>query len=96
MSKEPHHVIIAPILSEESTIQTETQNKYMFKVHPNVNKIEIRNAIMKLYPQIKVLSVNTMNYTGKVRRRGRGRPGRRPNWKKAVVSLRKGDTIEVI
>jgi large subunit ribosomal protein L23 len=93
----PYHVIQSPILSEESTIQTESKNKYTFKVNPRANKNQIRDAIEQLFENVKVVSVNTMNYQGKTgNQRATGNTGRRPNWKKAIVTLREGDTIDLI
>ena len=92
----PYNVIYAPLLSEESTIQTEANNKYTFKVNPDANKIQIKDAIEK-YFKVRVLSVNTMNYAGKIgSSRMRGVTGRRPHWKKAIVTLHKDDTINLI
>ena len=95
MKSDLNHIIKAPMLTEESTIQTEAKNQYVFRVEPKANKHQIRDAIEKIWPSVKVLSVNTMNYQGKKRRRGRIE-GRRPDWKKAVVTLRKGDSIELL
>ncbi|MDP7638131.1 MAG: 50S ribosomal protein L23 [Candidatus Hydrogenedentes bacterium] len=95
----PYHIVKAPLLSEESTLQSESKNKYTFRVDPRANKRQIKEAIEQLYSKsnIKVVSVNTMNYMGKVgMRRGGGAVGRRPNWKKAIVTLRQGDMIELI
>ena len=93
----PHHVLIAPVLSEESTIQTESNNKYTFRVNPRANKQQIRDAIEQQWPDIQVVAVNTMNYRGKVSgRRTQGIAGRKSSWKKAIVTLRVGDTIELI
>ena len=93
----PYHVIIAPILSEESTIQTESKNKYTFKVKPGANKRQIREAIEQLFDNVKVVAVNTMNYQGKTgNSKAAGNTGRRSNWKKAIVTLRDGDTIDLI
>jgi len=92
----PYDIIIKPILTEESTIQTESKNKYTFKVDPRANKVQIRDVIEK-YFNVTVESVNTMNYLGKVGSgRNRGTPGRKSNWKKAIVTVRKGDTIDLI
>ncbi len=92
----PYDVIYAPLLSEESTIQTEAHNKYTFKVSPDANKIQIKKAIEK-YFKVHVEAVNTMNYVGKMgSSRMRGHAGRRPHWKKAIVTLREGDTINLI
>ncbi len=92
----PYYVIKAPILSEESTIQTESNNKYIFKVDPKANKVQIRKAIEE-YFKVHVTAVNTMNYRGKrPGRRGASIAGRRSNWKKAIVTLREGETIDLI
>lgn len=92
----PYHVIKAPVLTEESTIQTESNNKYTFKVDARANKPEIRRAIERQF-NVSVVSVNTMNYQGKTSsRRTAGVPGRRSSWKKAIVTLRDGDTIDLI
>ncbi|MFP6582085.1 MAG: 50S ribosomal protein L23 [Candidatus Hydrogenedentota bacterium] len=96
-AEHPYHVIKTPILSEESTIQTESNNKYTFKVDPRANKKQIREAIEMQWGDIKVVGVNTMNYSGKQPgRRGAGSPGFKSKWKKAIVTLREGDTIELI
>ena len=96
MNTNPYYIIKGPLVTEESTIRREENNHYTFRVDPKANKHQIRDAIEKQF-NVKVVSVNTMNYMGKVSgRRGRGLPGRRPNWKKAIVTLRKGDMIELI
>ena len=92
----PYDVIKGIVLSEESTIQTESKNKYTFKVDPRANKRQIKFAIEKQF-EVRVTAVNTMNYEGKLgSSRMRGTSGRRPSWKKAVVTLREGDTIDLI
>lgn len=92
----PYHVIKSPVLTEESTIQSESHNKYVFKVHPKANKRQIRDAIEQQF-NVHVLAVNTMNYAGKKSaRRAQGVIGRRASWKKAVVTVREGDTIDLI
>jgi large subunit ribosomal protein L23 len=97
MNKNPYYIIKSPLLSEESTIQRDAKNQYTFKVDPRANKCEIREAIEKIFTNVKVVSVNTMNYPGKISgRRGRGVPGYRPDWKKAIVTLRKGDAIDLV
>jgi len=96
-STHPYHVLITPVLSEESTIQTESNNKYVFKVHPRSTKKQIREAIEAQWTEVKVSSVNTMNYDGKKSNKMRaGRSGQGANWKKAIVTLRQGDTIDLI
>jgi len=91
----PYHVIKGPILSEESTIQTNAHNKYVFRVDPRANKQQIRTAVEQQWPDVRVTAVNTMNYAGKARRRA-GSPGATAAWKKAIVTLRPDDKIELI
>jgi large subunit ribosomal protein L23 len=96
MNMNPNYVIKSPLLTEESTLQRDAKQQYVFKVDPRANKRQILDAIEKLF-NVKVMSVNTMNYDGKQSgRRGRSRPGFRPAWKKAIVKLQKGYTIEII
>jgi large subunit ribosomal protein L23 len=94
MKSDPFYIVKRPIITEESTIQQQTRNQYVFQVDPRANKHQIRDAVELMF-QVKVMSVNTMNYVGKQRRRGRT-VGRRPHWKKAVVTLRQGDVIDLI
>jgi large subunit ribosomal protein L23 len=93
-STHPYHVIKAPVLSEESTIQA-TRNKYIFRVDPRANKRQIKDAVEQQWPDVRVTAVNTMNYAGKSRRRA-GTPGVTAAWKKAIVTLRPEDKIELI
>ncbi len=95
MTTNPYYIIKGPVITEETTIQTSTRNKYVFRVDPDANKHQIRDAVEKMFPGVKVLGVNTINYDGKLKRMGRHR-GRRPDWKKAYVTLRPGDTIDLI
>ena len=94
MKSDPFYVVKRPMITEESTIQTHAHNQYVFQVDPRANKHQVRDAIEQMF-QVKVLSVNTMNYAGKLRRRGRT-TGRKANWKKAIVTLRQGDVIDLI
>ncbi len=95
MNPEPYYVIKAPVITEESTVVQAAKGQYVFKVDPKANKKQIKTAIEQMFPNIRVTSVNTMNYAGKRKRLGRFR-GTRPNWKKAVVTLRQGDSIDLI
>jgi large subunit ribosomal protein L23 len=81
-----------PWMTEKSTAIRAASNQYVFKVKPSANKIEIKQAIEARF-QVKVLSVNTVNVQGKLKRT-RGILGRRNDWKKAVVRLQEGDTIK--
>lgn len=87
-------VVIRPQVTEKSVAGAGLR-KYTFRVHPAANKIEVKKAIEQIYA-VKVAKVNTMNVPGKPRRRGgRVRPGRTSTWKKAVVTLAPGHTIDI-
>ena len=88
-----HDVIVRPLLTEKSTQQLDALNAYTFVVDKGANKIEIASAVEKQFG-VKVKSVRTMRYAGKDRRVGKY-VGRRASWKKAVVTLQEGDTIEI-
>lgn len=89
----PEQVIKRPIvLTEKATVLKEAANQVVFEVDLAANKIQIRDAVEKLF-DVKVESVNTLIQRGKVKRLGR-REYKRPNWKKAIVTLRQGDNIE--
>jgi large subunit ribosomal protein L23 len=91
---EPHEIIETASLTEKSTLLGEKQNKYVFRVSPSANKIQIKDAVERLF-QKKVVDVNTCNYAGK-QKRVRGPLGRRANWKKAIVTLAEGEKIELV
>ncbi|MEW5926669.1 MAG: 50S ribosomal protein L23 [Gemmatimonadota bacterium] len=88
-----HDVIVRPLLTEKSTQQLDALNAYTFVVDKGANKIEIASAVEKQFG-VRVKSVRTMRYAGKDRRVGKY-VGRRASWKKAVVTLQEGDTIEI-
>jgi len=93
MQLSPEQIIRRPIvLTEKAARLQETNNQVVFEVARTANKIEIKQAIEKLF-QVKVIRVNTMNYRGKDRRMGRGY-AKLPNWKKAIITLKEGDRIE--
>ncbi|HKI97141.1 MAG TPA: 50S ribosomal protein L23 [bacterium] len=85
-------VLKAPHLTEKSVIQKETFNQVTFLVDRDANKIEIKRVVQDLF-KVTVLRVNTVNTRGKKKRMGRF-AGRRPDWKKAMVTLKEGDRIE--
>lgn len=92
-----YQILVAPILTEESQIQQRKANQYTFKVNPSANKKQIREAVEAIFPNIRVVHVNTINYQGKrSAMTGRRKPGHKPNWKKAIVTLRNGDEINLI
>lgn len=89
-----YQVVIAPLVTEKNN-ELVTQKKYAFKVARQARKIEIAQAVERLF-NVKVASVNVMNYSGKPKRVGRtNRVSRRDNWKKAVVTLSEG-SIDII
>jgi large subunit ribosomal protein L23 len=98
--REPHDVIVAPLITEKTAEQMESGNVYTFVVHRNANKIEIGRAVETLW-DVTVRDVRTMRYSGKMRRSFLGRMhrnwslGRKPSFKKAVVKLAEGDHIEL-
>lgn len=89
---EPTSVILGSIVTEKSERMKTVDRQYSFRVSRVVNKIEIRHAVEKLF-KVHVTEVRVMNYMGKMRRMGRFQ-GRKPDWKKAIVTLKKGETIE--
>ncbi|MEO6846464.1 MAG: 50S ribosomal protein L23 [Chthoniobacterales bacterium] len=89
---EPHDIIETLHMTEKATLLSEKLNKYVFRVKPHANKIQIKLAIEKLFNK-KVVSVNTANYEGKWKRQRTAHYGRKPNWKKAIVTLKEGDKI---
>mgnify|MGYP003657765591 CR=1 FL=1 len=97
MSLSPYQIVKRPIISEEAQIQSTKGPQYTFCVIPDANKNQIREAIEAIFPDVKVARVNTMNYDGKIKRQSGSRStGRRSKWKKAIVTLRAGDSIELI
>jgi large subunit ribosomal protein L23 len=88
-----YNVIKRPLITEQGMHMVETQNAYPFAVDPRANKIQIGRAIEKLF-KVDVVGVRTAHRKGKKRRKGR-RVGRTPNWKKAYVKLKEGQTIEL-
>jgi large subunit ribosomal protein L23 len=89
---EARDIIIRPVVTEKST-DLMPLNKYTFEVHKNANKVQIRQAVEENF-KVKVVDVNTVRTIGKLKRMGRF-VGRRSEWKKAIVTLREGDRIEI-
>lgn len=95
-------IILNPILTEKSSAIMEGLNKYVFRVNVNANKIQIKTEVEKRF-KIKVLSVRTMNFKGKLKNttiRSGGHvlrsSGKREAWKKAIVTLKDGDKINLV
>ena len=85
-------VVQGPIITEKGTFVQEQGNQVVFRVHPRANKVEIRHAIEALF-KVRVEKVRTSRQLGKVRRVGQ-HMGRRPDWKKAYVTLAEGSRID--
>jgi large subunit ribosomal protein L23 len=91
--KDPRTIIRRALISEKGTVLREAANQYYFEVAPRANKIEIKQAVQKIF-NVKVREVRTMTMPGKVKRMGRYQ-GHRPDWKRAVVTLAPGQTISL-
>lgn len=89
----PFQVLQRPIITEKATMLT-GENKYTFQVERRANKLQIKEAVEAAF-DVRVTAVNVMNVKGKRRRLGRRSPGKSPDWKKAIVTLAAGDTIQL-
>jgi large subunit ribosomal protein L23 len=85
-------LIVAPLVTEKGTNVSEKANQVVFRVRPEATKDKIRLVVEEMF-KVTVTQVRTANFIGKVRRRGKTL-GRRPDWKKAYVTLKEGDRIE--
>jgi large subunit ribosomal protein L23 len=92
MDQQVYSVLLAPRITEKSTLVGEKNNQFVFKVAPDATKPQIKEAVEKLF-KVKVKSVQVMNIKGKVKRFGQ-RLGKRSGWKKAFVSLHEGHDID--
>jgi large subunit ribosomal protein L23 len=90
--RDVYRVVASPLITEKGTLVNQLGNQVLFRVLPNANKTEIRQAVEALF-KVKVEKVRTANYLGKERRVGRN-IGRRPAWKKAYVTLAEGHRID--
>jgi len=87
-----YRVVESPLITEKGTFVNERGNQVVFRVHRNANKIDIRRAVEELF-KVKVEAVRTVNVLGKKRRVGRSL-GKRPDWKKAYITLAEGQKID--
>ncbi len=92
--KDLYDIVQTVCLTEKATLLSEKLNKYVFRVHPSANKLQIKDAVQRLFKK-SVLSVNTCNYAGKKKRERTASFGRKASWKKAIVTLKAGDKIEI-
>ena len=88
-----NRTIVRPIVTEKTSAAFQDRQEYTFEVHPQANKTAIRQAVEQLF-NVKVTGVWTSQQRGKPRRLG-NKAGLRPRWKKAIVTLKAGDTIEI-
>jgi large subunit ribosomal protein L23 len=91
--KDPRSIVRRALITEKGTLLRETRNQYHFEVARDANKIEIRRAVEAIF-SVKVESVHTQQLRGKVKRQGRY-AGRRSDWKKAIVTLKPDQKIEL-
>ncbi|MDR2883778.1 MAG: 50S ribosomal protein L23 [Deferribacteraceae bacterium] len=89
-----YDVLQRPMMTEKSMMLKEADNTIVFKVHPEANKRQIKEAVEQFF-NVKVKEVRSMNYNGKEKRFGRTM-GRRNDWKKALVVLKEGETLEFV
>jgi len=90
--KRAQEIIIRPLITERAAVLTEQENKIVFQVAVDANKKEIKEAVESLF-EVTVKAVRTMTVKGKMKRMGRFE-GRRPTWKKAIVTLAEGEVLD--
>ena len=93
MSLHPNEVLLAPVVSEKSYAQIESTNTYSFRIHPDAHKTQVRQAVEELFG-VHVVRVNISKVQPKPKRRGVHK-GTKQGWKKAIVQLQPGQTIEI-
>jgi large subunit ribosomal protein L23 len=94
MTRTAREILIRPLMTEKSMRQKDEQNTVTFRVRPDANKVEIREAVESVF-NVKVASVRTASFEGKLKRMGR-HEGRRPAFKKAIVKLAPGHKIDLV
>ncbi|ABB30870.1 Ribosomal protein L25/L23 [Geobacter metallireducens RCH3] len=87
-----YDILKKPLVTEKTTLEKDAKNVISFEVDRSANKIEIKNAVEKLF-KVEVSEVNTVNVAGKLKRVGR-HYGKRSNWKKAYVTLKEGNNVD--
>lgn len=92
--RDPYSIVKTVRVTEKGTMLAEKVNQYQLVVDKKANKLEIKHAVEQLF-KVKVVNVNTAHVRGKARRERTVHFGRTPSWKKAVVTLKEGDKIEV-
>ena len=92
--KDPYAVVKTVRVTEKSTAQTQALNQYQVVVDKGANKVDVKRAVEQLF-KVKVLRVNTLNVSGKARRERTVQFGRTAAWKKAIVTLKEGEKVEL-
>jgi large subunit ribosomal protein L23 len=92
VSLHPNEVLLAPVVSEKS-YSLIGDGKYVFRIHPDAHRTQVRQAVEELF-EVTVIGVNVLKVQPKPKRRGMSK-GMKPGWKKAIVQLAEGDTIEI-
>ena len=92
--KNLYDVLVGPLLTEKGAAMKEKENKVLFRVARQANKIEIKQAVEEIF-KVKVDRVSTINCKGKKKRMGKYE-GRRSDWKKAIVTLKEGEKLEIV
>ena len=93
MKRDPFDVLVKPLLTEKITGLQEQANRVAFVVKKNATRVDIRHAVESAL-KVKVKTVNVMNVMGKTKRQGRF-VGKRADWKKAIITLREGEKLEL-
>jgi large subunit ribosomal protein L23 len=93
MTRSPHDILLQPLLTEKLTALREKSNKVGFVVRSDANRIEIKRAVETML-KVRVERVNVMNVRGKTKRLGKF-AGKRSDWKKAIVTLKAGEKLEM-
>ena len=91
--KDTYSVLKKPLITEKGNLMKDELNQITFEVDRKANKIEIKEAVEKIF-KVHVVKVHTINLRGKSKRLGRSQ-GKKPNWKKAIVTLKEGDNIDL-
>lgn len=92
---EPFDHIQTVLLTEKATLLSDQLNQYVFRVSPRANKLEIKRAIEVLFKKT-VVSVNTSNFAGKKKRERTASFGRKASWKKAIVTIKEGEKLDLV
>jgi large subunit ribosomal protein L23 len=91
--KDTYSVLKKPLITEKGNLMKDELNQITFEVERRANKIEIKEAVEKIF-KVNVVKVHTLNMRGKMKRLGRSQ-GKKPNWKKAIITLKEGDNIDL-